>query len=277
MAHVKADHATDRARHFFIVAGQDLDLNAVFMERFDGVFCSQFRRIKEGEVTDEHHLSFIFYGEHADGGGVCFLRDQKNAQSFFIVFVNILSHFFDDPFIERDHAIVINLSELTHLEHFLQGALGDHLRLAGFVTDHDTHAPALKVKGDLVDFLVAIAQLAERVRFVLLLLMCLFNNGPIHEVAKAGLEIGVEISVTQDANIFLTCQIEVVLKRDAVLRDGACFIRTKDVNRAQILDGVQVFDNDLLLRHMDGSLGQTGRHNHGQHLGGETHRQGDGQ
>ena len=49
------------------------------------------------------------------------------------------------------------------------------------------------------------------------------------------------------------------------------------VHRPRILDRVEALDDDLLAGHGEGALGEADGDDHGQHLGRQTNRDGDGE
>ncbi|KAG1389954.1 hypothetical protein G6F58_013139 [Rhizopus delemar] len=63
-------------------------------------------------------------------------------------------------------------------------------------------------------------------------------------------------------------------QRDLVLGEGAGLGGAQHVHRAQVLDGIQPLDDDFTARHAQCALGERGRDDHRQHLGGQPHRDG---
>ena len=56
------------------------------------------------------------------------------------------------------------------------------------------------------------------------------------------------------------------LKNDLVGRQRSGLVSAEHVHRAEVLDGVDPFNDDLLTSHRNRTLGQTHRHDHRQHL-----------
>ena len=90
----------------------------------------------------------------AYGAGVGLLRHGDDAQAFGIEGRNLLADLCHALIGER-LGMAVNFYIRADLEHFLGGALSDHLRLALFVGDHHAQAAARKIEGNLVDLGVA--------------------------------------------------------------------------------------------------------------------------
>ena len=81
--------------------------------------------------------------------------------------------------------------------------------------------------------------------------------------------------MAQYARVVLPVYVEVIFQHDLILRQRSGLVGAKDVYGAEVLDGIQVLDDGLLFAHGDGALGKAGGHNHGQHLRGKSHGNGD--
>ena len=75
--------------------------------------------------------------------------------------------------------------------------------------------------------------------------------------------------------IFLSVHIQVILQHHPVLGQGSCLIGAENVNGTQILDGIEVFNYDLLPAHGRRSLCQGRSHDHGKHFRSQSHRHGN--
>ena len=75
----------------------------------------------------------------------------------------------------------------------------------------------------------------------------------------------------------LAVHIQVLFEHDLPLGQSAGLVSTQHVHRAEILDGVQAFHDDLLARHGQCALGQVDGHDHGQHLGRQPDGHGHGE
>ena len=65
------------------------------------------------------------------------------------------------------------------------------------------------------------------------------------------------------------------LENDTVLRERAGLVRAQHVHGAEVLDGVEALDDDLLPRHRQRTLREIDRNDHRQHLGRQADRHGD--
>ena len=65
-----------------------------------------------------------------------------------------------------------------------------------------------------------------------------------------------------------------IFENDLVLRQRTRLVRTKNVDAAEILDGVEIFYHRLLFRHRHGAFCEAGGDDDGQHFGRQSH--GDG-
>ena len=114
----------------------------------------------------------------------------------------------------------------------------DQLMYVRLLADHHRHAAALEVERDFVHLLPATG---ERAGGLLV--------HPFQHRRRAG------FSARSDSGCSATrCtapvrwsfrRYRVVLQHDFVLRQGAGFIGAKNVHRAKVLDGVEVFNNHL--------------------------------
>ena len=66
------------------------------------------------------------------------------------------------------------------------------------------------------------------------------------------------------------------LEHNFVLRQRPRFIRTENIYGAEILNGIQIFDDDLFPRHRNASLGKASSHDHRKHFRRESHGNADG-
>ncbi len=71
-------------------------------------------------------------------------------------------------------------------------------------------------------------------------------------------------------------RIQVAHKQDTVLGERSRFVSTENVERTQMLDRRQVFDDDMVFRHLHRAFRERGGHDDWQHLRGESHRYGQG-
>ncbi len=81
--------------------------------------------------------------------------------------------------------------------------------------------------------------------------------------------------MAQDPGILQPLNVHVILQDDMVLSQGSGFISTQHVNSAEVLNRVQILYNRLLFTHRNSTLGQTGGHDHRQHLRCQADSDGD--
>ena len=82
------------------------------------------------------------------------------------------------------------------------------------------------------------------------------NHGDINEVFQPRLEVTVQKGVAQDAVILLAVDVKVILQNHAILRERSGLVRTKHIHGAEVLDGIEVFDNHLVFAHRQRALGK---------------------
>ena len=78
----------------------------------------------------------------------------------------------------------------------------------------------------------------------------------VEQVLEAGLVKGVEVGQLEDALVLFADHVAVLLEDDPVLGEGPGLVGAQDVHRAEVLDGVEPLDDDLLLRQRDRADGE---------------------
>jgi hypothetical protein len=101
------------------------------------------------------------------------------------------------------------------------------------------------------------------------------QNRAVEDVLEPGLKVAVEVGQHQDVVVLVELNIAVLFQHHAIHGQRSSLVRAQNVHGAEVLDGVQALDDDLLLRHRDGALGKAHRHDHGQHF--RRHAHGHGQ
>ena len=153
-AHLFADGGSDA----FVIAGEYLDLHASLVELGNCLASALFWRIQEGQVANKYHVALIVYAKLADATRVALLSNANHAHSFLIELVDAVHNAFTLGGSQRLN-LGVQVNKRACVEDFLDGTLGNHLRLVSFcVSHHNAHATAFKVKRDLVDLLVLNAQ-----------------------------------------------------------------------------------------------------------------------
>ena len=174
---------------------------------------------------------------------------------------------------QRLHATV-TLCKGADGEHFFHSALRHHLGLPCLVLYHRGQPTACEVKGNFI-YLYIVFRQVHQPRVLRLGLLGLVDDGQVHQVLIAGLEIAVEIGVAQDPGVILAVDVQVIFQHHLILSQGPGLIGTQDIHSSEVLNGVEIFHNGLLLAHGHRPLGQAGGDDHGQHLWGQTHGDGD--
>ena len=107
--------------------------------------------------------------------------------------------------------------------------------------------------------------------------LCALEDGQVDEVFEPGLEIAVQKSVPQDAQVLLPVHVHVLFKNDLVLGKCPRLVGAQDVHLPKGLDGRQALDDDVVPRHGERAARERGGHDDRQHLGREPHGHGHGE
>ena len=153
-----ANLLADGSSNALVVTGEYLDLHASLVELGNCLSSALFWRIQEGQVANKHHVALIVYAKLADATRVALLSNANHAHTLLIELVDAVHNALALGGSQRLN-LRVQVNKGACVQDFLDGALGDHLRLVSFcVSDHNAHAATLKIKWDLVDFLVLNAQ-----------------------------------------------------------------------------------------------------------------------
>ena len=259
VARVQAHFVAHFGRHQLAVAGQDFDGDPARFQRFQRRRGGLFRRIEECDVTLEDQIGFI------DTLVVPFPRGQElacyrhHAQPLTVQVIG-------DAFDAAQHGLIQrhDLAVMTHLrgniQDLLQCPFADQLMYVRLLADHHRHAAPFKVERNFVHLLPAAGEHAGR------LFIHTFQHRHVEQVFQPCLVVTVQPRAVQHPFAGLSGDIGVVLQHDFVLGQGAGFIGAKNVHRAKVLDGVEVFDDHLLFREFDRPARQRGGDNHRQHF-----------
>ena len=147
-----------------------------------------------------------------------------------------------------------------NIQDLLQCPFADQLMHVRLLADHHRHAASFKVERNFVHLLPAPGEHAGR------LFIHTFQHRHVEQVFQPGLVVAVQPRAVQHPFAGLSGDIGVVLQHDFVLGQGAGFIGAKNVHRAKVLDGVEVFNDHLLFREFDRPARQRGGDNHRQHF-----------
>src|SRR5664279_536606 len=115
--------------------------------------------------------------------------------------------------------------------------------------NHYRHEAAAKVEGDLID--LAVVRHSE-----LLVDLRMSKNCTVQDVLEPRLKVAIEIGQYQYFIVVFEINIAVFLEHDPIGGQSTCLVRTEHIHRAEVLDGVEPFDDDLLARHQHRALGE---------------------
>ena len=229
--------------------------------------------IQESKVAQKHHIAFLLGAEGIHRGRIAFLCNGQHPEAFVIESVHRLQNL-PPYFLRQRQHLTAALRKSTDGQHLLHRALDYHLSFPCSVLHHRGQAPPGKIEGSFIHLGILPGQFCQCWIFRLFS----FNpadNGQIHQILITGLEIAVQIGVAKDPAVVLPVDIQVIFQHNLVLGQGSGFVRAEDIHGPEILDGVQILDNGLLLAHRHCTFGKAGGHNHGQHFGGQPHRNGN--
>ena len=159
-------------------------------------------------------------------------------------------------------------------KHFLYCTFGHHLGLASLILHHGGQTAAGEVEGDLIHLHIVLGQI-EQSGVCGFFLLGFVDDGKVHQVLVSGLEVAVQVGVAQHTGVVFAVDVQVIFQHHLILRQGASLVGAEDVNGTKVLDRVQVFHDGLLFAHGDRTFCKAGGHDHGQHLRGKPHGDGD--
>ena len=137
-------------------------------------------------------------------------------------------------------------------------------RRSAAVLDDHRHPPALEVEGDLV------APAGSRATAGCSWL----QDRLVHGAARARSGTTLFSAASRiTASSSSPRDVHVAVDRDLAVGERARLVAAQDVHAAEVLDGGQLLDDDLLPRHAHRPAGQRHRDDHGQQLGREPDRQ----
>ena len=94
----------------------------------------------------------------------------------------------------------------------------------------------------------------------------------VQQIFQAGLIMAVQPRQMQHVVAGHAEHVGVALEHDFILRQRAGFIGAENIHRAEVLDGVQTFDDHFLARKFDRAFRQRRGDNHRQHFRRQTDR-----
>ena len=83
----------------------------------------------------------------------------------------------------------------------------------------------------------------------------MIENRLVEQVLETGMVVAVQITVVQHLLAWLTPDVQVLFQNDLSFGNGSGFVCAQDIHGAEILDGVQTFDDHLLACHRERAPG----------------------
>ena len=257
-------HIADTAGHLLIVAGQHLRLYSIVMKSLYRSGRGGLGQVKEGQISDQNHIFLILRRKRAHRRRIRLLGQSQHAQAPFIQLSHALQHLFPHLSGQGDDLSVI-LGEGRDLKHFLCRSFCDHLPFPLLILHHNTHAAALKIKGNLIDLRIVFLQI---LKFRIALHQCLgpLDDSPVQKIAKSCLVPAVQKRMAQNSVVFLSVYIQMALQHNLILCQRSRLIGAENIHGTKVLDRIDILHDHLLAAHGHSSPGQAGSHNHRQHF-----------
>jgi hypothetical protein len=95
----------------------------------------------------------------------------------------------------------------------------------------------------------------------------------VHRAPQTRLERAVQRGQPDHSLVLSTAHVDVERQADLTFRERPRLVAAEDVHAAEVLDGGEPLDDDLLPRHADGAGGERDGDDHGQELGRQPDRQ----
>jgi len=223
-----------------------------------------FWRIQECQISNQHHVTFIFDTKCANGRWITFLCNRQNAKSLVVQIIHCLQNPATDVISQRLHSSIA-LCKCANREHFFHSAFCYHLGFAVFILYHSSKTATCEVKRNLIHLYIVFGQV-NKTRICGFFLLRLMDNCQIHQVFIASLEVTIEISVTQYSRIVLAIYIQVVFQHNLILGQRASLVGAENINSTEVLNRIEVFNDCLLFAHGNSTFRKTGCYNHWQHF-----------
>ena len=122
----------------------------MFLQCLDGVSGGFLWRIKECQIPDQYHVTLVFYTKCANRRRIALLGNGKHTEALIIESIYSCQDFLLQFPGQGLNTIVI-FCKRADCQHFLNGSLGDHLGLAGFIPHYCGQTATGKVKGNLIN------------------------------------------------------------------------------------------------------------------------------
>ena len=102
------------------------------------------------------------------------------------------------------------------------------------------------------------------------------DDRAVDQVPHPRLVVGVQVGHLQHVAGFAHIQVVVALQNDLPLGQGPGLVGTQNVSRTEILDGVHLLDDRLVLAHFHAAPDQVGGHDDWQHFRRQAHGRSNG-
>ena len=92
----------------------------------------------------------------------------------------------------------------------------------------------------------------------------------VEQILQPGMVVAIQVAILENLFAGIAVRVQMLFKYDLALGKCAGLVGAQHVHRPKVLDRVQTFDDHFLARHRQGTFGKVDRHDHGQHLGGQS-------
>ena len=171
--------------------------------------------------------------------------------------------------LQADHLIRVHRGHFAvefklraSVENLFRSPLGQQDRLAFRILHQDRHHASSEIEWNLIELLVL---LENRLRVK----VGTIQNRPVEQIFEARLEIADQVPIQEHVIGFTPGDVAMPHEDDAILRERAGLVGAQHVHPAEVLDGVEPLDDDLLAAHGERAIGEADGDDHRQHLGSE--------
>ena len=245
--------------HQLVVAGEDFHRDAVLFQRRQRRRGAFLRRIEEGDVAFEDQIRLIRHAVFMGLRRQDLVGHRHHPQPLLVEIVGDAANARQQRLAQRDHLVFV-AHVAANRQHLFQRALAHQLVILVVLGHHHRHAAAYEIERDLIHLAVVL----QRRRLPILLRAAQHRH--VEQVFQPGLVEAVQPGVAQHPLAASAERIGVALQHDLVLSQGAGLVGAQNVHGAEVLDGVQAFDDHLLARQLHRPFGQRRGDDHRQHF-----------
>ena len=238
----QANVAAYLARDTVVVAGQDFHGHAMCAQRCQCRCGAFFWRVQKGDIARQCESGLVrrMIGNRVARhlGWQQLARYRHDPQTIVVEPGRYARNSNQFVRCQRQHGVAL-LHVRADRHHFLYRTLTDQQwRLPLLCNDH-RHAPALKVERHFID---QPPRPGQRQR-VMQLRMLQYRN--VEQIFQACLKVTVEVGHAKHFIARLAVRVNGELQGNVVLSQRAGLVGTQHIHGAQVLDGIQPFDDDL--------------------------------